>query len=309
MENQRIDIKAYMALIVVCIVWGTTYLAFKVGVKVFPSFLFGAIRQMSAGIILLSTILIIKKNIKWTWRDVRLQILPGIFMITMGNGIVGYALKFIPSGLAALLCSMMPLYIILINLLINRKDKLNAQIIIGLVLGFVGVLIVFRDNISFLGNKNYLFGIFIALISCFFWALGTIFSQRNKASTDIFFNASLQFIIGGTGLFFLSFLFDDWKNITQIPTSAIWALIYLIFIGSILGFICYLYALSKLPVGLVSVYAYINPLVAIMLGFILLNETITIYTALAFVVIVSGIYLVNTGYQIKKREREELINS
>ncbi len=136
MENQRIDVKAYIALIIVCIVWGTTYLALRVGVKVFPSFLFGAIRQISAGIILLSTILIIKKNIKWTWRDIQLQILPGFFMITMGNGIVAYAVKFIPSGLAALLCSMMPLYIILINFLINRKEKLNARIIIGLVLGF-----------------------------------------------------------------------------------------------------------------------------------------------------------------------------
>ena len=309
MEQSKINTKAYLALMVVCIVWGTTYLALRIGVRAFPSFLFGAIRQLSAGIILLSAVLIIKRNLKWQWKDVALQVVPGIFMITMGNGIVGWAVKYIPSGLAALICSMMPLYIVLINFLINKKEKLNSLIIIGLLLGLGGILIVFRDNLDALGQSNYLFGLIVVVISCFFWAIGTVYTQRYKAGTHIFFNASLQFIFGGIGLFVLSIIFDDWKNINTITLSTIGPLVYLIFIGSILAFVCYLYALSKLPVGLVSVYAYANPLVAITLGSIVLSEKLTWFTALAFIITISGIYLVNTGYQIQKKRREEFITT
>jgi drug/metabolite transporter (DMT)-like permease len=295
----KAKLKAYFALAFICIVWGTTYLAARVGVKDFPPFLFMGMRQTMAGILLLMFLLVSGKKLVLSWSLFRQQLIPGLCMITFGNGIIGWSVQYIPSGIAALICSMIPLYVILINLAIDRKDNLNWQITLGTFLGLAGILVIFRDHLAELQNKEYLAGMIITIVSCISWAAGTIYTQKNKKGSDPILNASIQLFIGGAGILIMSMLFERNTELPPVSTSTFLAWIYLVVIGSVAAFAAYLYALSKLPVGLVTVYAYVNPLVAVILGFLILNERINFYTVVAAAIIVCGVYLVNTGYRLK----------
>ncbi|MEI6946480.1 EamA family transporter [Paraflavisolibacter sp. H34] len=291
--------KAYLALAFICVVWGTTYLAVRVGVKDFPPFLFMGMRQTMAGLLLAAFLWLSGKKPAWSWSLFGQQLVPGLCMITFGNGIIGWAVQYIPSGLAALICSMIPLYVILINLVLDRKDRLNWQIGVGTFLGLAGIVLIFRNQLAALQNRQYLAGMIITIISCISWAAGTIYTQKNRKGTDPFLNASVQLFTGGAGILILSLLFEKNTALPPVSASTLFAWIYLVVIGSVAAFAAYLYALSKLPVGLVTVYAYVNPLVAVVLGFLILNEQITLYTVVATVVILFGVYLVNTGFRLK----------
>jgi len=296
-----VKLKAYLALAFICIVWGTTYLAARVGVKDFPPFLFMGLRQTSAGVLLILFVMLSGKKPDLSWSLFRQQVVPGICMITFGNGIIAWAVQYIPSGIAALICSMIPLYVILINLILNRKENLNWRILMGTILGLAGILLIFRSHLAELRNREYLAGILISIASCISWAGGTIYSQKNKTSSSPILNASMQLFIGGAGLLLMSSFFEKSSGIPALSGNALFAWIYLVLIGSVAAFAAYTYALSQLPVALVTVYAYINPLVAVILGAVLLNEHINIYTVAAGLIIICGVYLVNTGYRLQHR--------
>ncbi|CAG4998158.1 putative inner membrane transporter YedA [Dyadobacter sp. CECT 9275] len=294
--------KAYVALGMVCLVWGTTYLAVRIGVAGFPALLFMSVRNLIAGTLLLTVLAVLRKEKTWSWDNIKLQIIPGLCMITFGIGIVGWSVKYIPSGLAALICSMIPIFTMIVNLLFNKAERINWQIATGIMLGMCGVLLVFRDNLAFISNTNSLLGILVTMVSCLFWALGGLYTQKFKSGSGPFFNAGVQMLAGGLGLLVLSGLSEDWRQLPVPTTSSLFALLYLIVFGSILAFCSYLYAMSRLPAGLVSIYAYINPLVAIVLGYIILNEKITWLTMLSFIITMSGVYMVNVGYKLKKAQ-------
>jgi drug/metabolite transporter (DMT)-like permease len=289
---------AYLALLALCIIWGTTFLAARIGVKAFPPLLFMGARHSIAGLLLLGFCVIKNKSLP-RWADIKKQVLPGIMLVALGNGIVGLAVKHIPSGLAALICAMMPVYVVVINLINKRNEPMNYKIVSGLLLGLAGLLVIFKDNLQFLGNPQYLGGIVLCLVSCLFWALGSIYSKRQQSTAGVFVNVGLQLLTGGLVLVLSSPVFENWKDIHGVPAATIGAITYLILFGSIGAFVCYHYVLSKLPVGLATLYAYVNPLVAIVLGYFILNEPITGYTVLAFLLTITGIFLVNAGYRHK----------
>lgn len=293
--------KAYWALLAICIIWGTTFLAARIGVKAFPALLFMGSRHLIAGL-LLGAFCLVRKS-KWpSLHAFKAQLLPGIFMVTLGNGIVGWAVKYIPSGLAALICAMMPVYVVVINLITGKGERMNYKIALGLLLGLGGLLLIFKDNLAYLGNTQYLGGILICLLSCLFWAIGSIYSkQRQTEYKDVYMNVAMQLFSGGAVLLLASWFIEDWSAVHSVPLASAGAICYLILFGSITAFVCFHYALSRLPVGVVTLYAYINPLVAMILGFIVLNEPVTLYTLLAFVVTLGGVFLVNAGYRKQAR--------
>jgi drug/metabolite transporter (DMT)-like permease len=297
MKNQRL---AWVALAIVCIVWGTTYLALRVVVTHFPSFLFLGIRQAVAGLLLGGGLLLFGGR-KWPAKGVIIrQSIGGFFMITLGNGLVGWGEKTIPSGIAALICSTMPLWVNMINLLINRNEKPNGLIYTGIICGIAGMFFIFRENLAYFGNTAYLIGIIITFTATLSWASASVWIKRVSTNTDPLMNAAIQMLSGGIWMFVFSFILEDYHHLVW-SSDVIWSLIYLIFIGSILAYGAYGYALSKLPITIVSMYAYINPMVAVILGWLILKEALNIYTAIAFVLTVSGIYLVNKGYQLRHR--------
>ncbi len=298
--------KAYLALLFICLIWGTTYLALRIGVEGYPPFLFSGIRQSIGGGTLLLILLALGRKMDWQWKTVRQQILPGVLMIGLGNGLVGWAEMYIPSGLAALICSMMPLYVVCINLLAEGTATLNWKIVTGLMVGVLGMGVIFQDNLHDLVNQQYFLGIIFTCIAAFSWALGSIINKRSKTGTDPFYKAALQMASGGIFLLLMGLVFDDLSKATTMSSDSLWALLYLILFGSIGAFIAYLYALSKLPVGLVSIYAYVNPLVAVLLGYVVLQEKLTFNTLLAFLLIVVGVYFVNAGYKTKTPVKKAL---
>lgn len=299
--------KAYVALATICFLWGTTYLAARIGVAGFPALLFMALRNTTAGLLLLTFVVIRYRAVPGGWSDIKLQIIPGLCMITFGTGIVGWAVRFIPSGLAALICSLIPLFTIVIQLVIRPQDKLNGRIVLGVLMGFLGVLLVFRDHMNFMADRKSLMGIGVTLFSCLSFASGGLYTQTHRAQSHAFFNAAIQMLVGGTGLLVLSALAEDWQHLPSLSLTSGLALLYLIIFGSIVAFVSYLYAMSQLPAGLVSVYAYINPLVAIVLGYLILHEHVTWITGLAFAITMVGVYLVNQGYRRQQEKKRALL--
>jgi Permeases of the drug/metabolite transporter (DMT) superfamily len=289
--------KAYLALIYIAIIWGTTYLAIRVCVEHYPPFLFAAVRQVISAAIILTLGYAVSKEVDLSAKNLKQQALVGFLLITLGNGLVSWSEKYVTSGVAALICSMMPISTVIINLITVKGEKLNLQILLGLFLGFAGVALIFRDNLSELANPSYLLGIGCLLVATSSWAYGSILNKRRPNKINPVFNSGLQLLFGGIFLFIGSPFIDSYDNLVLWQPEAFWSLIYLIIFGSVIAYTAYMYALKELPVGLVSIYAYINPLVAVILGYFLKDEPLTWFTALSFTVIMLGVFLVNSGYR------------
>ena len=293
---------AYIALAAVCVIWGTTYLALRIAVVHFPPFLYIAMRQTLAGVIILGATLSLTQVERPKLDYIFRQAIAGFFMISMGNGFVAWAEMYIPSGVAAIICSTMPVFVILMNIAIHREEKTNALILLGVALGLFGIILVFSENIIEFSRREYLAGIIMTLLAVFGWAGGSIRIKRKNTQSNLYLNAGLQMLFGGLWLFPLSLLFDDYNRITW-TGEVIYPFIYLVVFGSVVAYVAYSYALRKLPMTLVSLYAYINPLVAVILGWLVLDEKLNGKIVFAFLITIGGIYLVNKGYQQIKEWR------
>lgn len=298
--------KAYIALIYVCIIWGTTYLAIRIGVLHYPAFLFAGIRQTLSGIILMLIAFIISKNKDLSWANIRRQMLVGFLLLTIGNGCVTWGEKYVPSGIAALICSIMPIFAVGFNLLFSKKEHFSLTIGLGMFLGICGVGLIFRHNIADLANPLYLVGILSVLLATVSWALGSILNKKNLKPINPMFNSGLQLFFGGVFMLVLSPGIDDLHHVQIWQPEGLFALLYLIIFGSVLAYAAYMYALSKLPVGIATIYAYINPLIAVIVGYVVLAEPLNIYTALAFITIAIGVYIVNKGYRDQHKKQKTL---
>lgn|SRR5690606_33159171 len=296
--------KAYLALGIICIVWGTTYLALGIGVKTIPPFIFSGLRQVTAGGVLLMVMYFMGKARNITRKDWMIQAVPGLLMIAMGNGLIGWAEMYIPTGLAALIVAILPVYVVILNYLLSREKKIpNRDVIIGLILGCLGIFLIFRDNLKDLFNPKYLSGMLLCFLSCLAWAFGTLFIKKRKPSHHPLVNASMQMFTGGLWLLLMSVFWDDFGNISGISSDSIWALVYLTVFGSLVAYSCFVIALEKLPAAVVSVYAYINPFIALLLGYFLLDEPLTIITMLALIVTLAGTYWINKGFAKETKEQ------
>jgi drug/metabolite transporter (DMT)-like permease len=296
--------KAYLALIFICIVWGTTYLAIRVGVLHFPAFLFAAIRQLISGVIIMAIGLMMSRTTDLSLSNLKHQALIGFLLITMGNGLVTWGEKYVPSGVAALICSLMPIIAVIVNLFLSKKEKVNAPIIIGMVIGFAGVGLIFKDDVSEITNTRYVLGAAATFVATSSWAAGSVFNKKRISLVNPVFNAGLQLLFGGIFLLAASPLVDNYTGMNLWHPDVIWSLLYLIVFGSVAAYTAYMFALKELPVGIVTLYAYVNPLVAVLLGYLVLSEPLTWITALAFISIVGGVYIVNYGYRKQHRQRQ-----
>lgn len=289
--------KAYLAVIFICIVWGTTYLAIKVGVNYYPAFLFGGIRQTLGGALLLLLSAAFNRERDLSWNNISRQMIAGFLMITLGNGCVTWGEKYIPSGIAALICAMMPIFAVTFNLITTRNERPNLLIGLGLLTGIIGVGLIFRNNISGLANPAYLMGILSVLFATSSWAAGSVFNKKKANPLNPMFNASLQLIFGGIFMLIISGITERHQNVDLWQPQALLSLAYLSVFGSALAFTAYMFALRSLPVGIATIYAYVNPLVAVILGYLILSEDLNIYTGLAFVSIATSVFFVNKGYR------------
>lgn len=303
--NTQKNIIAYLALAAVCIIWGTTYLALRVGVTQFPPFLFSAIRFLIAGPLLIGFMLTIGKASLPSKELIFHQAISGLFMVTLGVGVVGWTEMHVSSGLAAIICSVMPIWVILINLIVSKDERPTLPIIIGLAVGSSGIIMIFSEHLAEFSNSNYFIRIVVTFLANICWAFGTVWTKKKNQNSNPFLNAGLQMFFGAVFLIPVSLLFDDYSTIHW-SGEVITALIYLIFVGSILAYTCYSYAIKHLPMTLVSLYAYINPIVAVVLGWIILHEKLNFRISIGIVITVAGIYIVNRGYQLRDLWRTQL---
>lgn len=286
----------YLALTAVSIIWGTTYLVLRIGVLEFPPFLFTAIRQIIAGALLLATLLILRTPQQFSWRYVLYQSVAGFLLITLGNGLVAWSEVHIPSGVAAVLCSSLPIAVILINMVVYQERPAGI-VILGTLVGLAGMMLMFSEHLADLKKLDYRLGIFLTLLAVISWATGSIWLKKQQQQSNPFMNAAIQMLAGGVLCMPLSFIADDWTAITW-SAKTLYALAYLILFGSLLAYASYLYALRTLPIVVVSLYAYVNPVVAVVLGWLVLAEKLNAKILLSISIVLAGIFIVNRSYRL-----------
>lgn len=297
----------YLALAGVCILWGTTYLALRVGVTQFPPLLFSTLRFLMAGPILIGLMVIMGKKIP-SWKILKDQALGGLLMCTLGVSVVGWAEVNVSSGLAAIICSMIPIWIIIVNLIMNKEERPTPMIMLGFLVGLSGILIIFSEHLVELYRPEYLKSVVAIFFANLCWATGTVLMKKRSSGSDPFMNAGWQMLFGGLFLIPLSLLFDDYSTIRWTSEIA-YALFYLMLVGSVAAYACYFYAIKKLPMTIVSLYAYVNPIIAVVLGWAALDEKLNARIVAAIAITLLGIYLVNRGHQMKSEWKAQLSKS
>ena len=281
--------KALLAYLSVCFFWGSTYLAIKIGVKVFPPFMFAAIRFLIAGGIVVGyakwrghAFPIESKNI------LRISLI-GILLLVGGNGLVVIAEQWVPSGIASLVIACVPLFIAVIEIFILKLKKMNPIGFIGLIMGFSGVAYLALSNGT--SGTISITGILILLSASLFWSIGSVYSKTFDPGSSIVANVGIQMLAGGMVLLLLGFFTGEISRITW-SRNGVFSIAYLIIFGSIVGYSSYIYVLQKWPASRVGTYAYVNPVVAVFLGFVVLGEPVTPTVIGSMFVILCGVMLV-----------------
>jgi drug/metabolite transporter (DMT)-like permease len=281
---------AYAAWLAVCILWGTTYLGIRIALETIPPMLMGGFRWTLAGGVILLTLAL--RGVPMPHRREWPALLGlGVLLIGFGNGGVVWAEQTLPSGLTAVLVASIPFWMVGIERWGGGSDRLTVRQIVGLLVGFAGIVILVWPELNVGGGRGFLVGVAATQFACVGWAIGSISSRRRGAREHVVVSAASQMLLGGVVMLLLGWLRGEHSQLAFTDRTA-GALAYLILFGSILGFSAYTYALKHLPVATVSLYAYVNPVIAVALGTIVLGEPIGPRLAIAGVAVLVGVALV-----------------
>jgi len=307
--------KALFCLALVCFFWGTTWIAAKEGVRYMPALQMAGMRQLMGGLCFI--IFFLYKGEKWPrgkeWGPI---LVLSCLNFILSNGLSTWGVKYISAGLGAIIGAIFPLWIVIIGLF-SDGNKMPRKAIMGMALGFAGICIVFYDHLHDFLNADFLFGIFLSITATWSWAFGTLYTKKHTAGFNPYFSLGLQMVISAvTILVFTKTSALSFANataarkifipFTEIPWQSWAAMGYLVLFGSLISFIAYIYALKNLPTEQVSIYAYINPIVAALLGAAIFSEKLTVYIAVGGLVTLLGVYLVNKAFKaLPPREQPE----
>jgi drug/metabolite transporter (DMT)-like permease len=296
MSNQK---KAYLALAVTSIVWGTTWVASKMGVKHLPAFELASIRQFLGGSIYVVFFLIKGEKLP-SWKQL-VWLLPMAFlMFVSANGIATYGLQFITSGLAALIAALYPLSVVLIERFYFKAIKITAPTLTGLLLGLIGIgFIFYKDSLQAHGT-HYVLGVVLSLFAMFCWSVGSIIIARNKIDMNPYNSIGWQMLISAACMGLFTLYTGNYIPFTQIPAITWGVILYMVIGGSIFAFVSFIYSMKHLHPGIASLYAYINPIVAIWVGSLLLGEQMSWNSIIGTICTLVGVYLVNSSLKQQK---------
>ncbi len=287
--------KAVFALALVCFFWGTTWIASKEGVSHMPALQMAGIRQLIAGT--LYVCFFIYKKVPFPKGKEWIPIIVLSFLnFVLSNGLSTWGVQYISAGLGSIMGAIFPLWIVVIGLFVS-SEKIPRLAIIGLLLGFGGVCIIFFPRLSDFLDPGFRFGIILSLIATWTWAFATLYTKKQAAKFNPYFSLGLQMVISGILLFGFTSATGDAVPIGNIPWKSWASIAYLVIFGSLIAFIAYLYALQHLPTEQASIYAYVNPLVAVICGALVFNEKITIFITVGGAVALLGVYLVNRAFK------------
>jgi len=300
-RNKNTRFKAIFALGLVCFFWGTTWIASKEGVKYMPAFQMAGIRQFIGGsfyvIFFMTKGRAFPRGGEW-WPIIIMAFLN----FFLSNGLTTIGVKYISAGLGAIIGSIFPLWLILIGLF-GKQARPTAKAVIGIVLGFGGICVIFYEHLADFLNPDFTKGILISLGATWSWAFGTLYTKQQAKEFNPYFSIGLQMMLSGASTIIISIVTGNAIPLSEIPWQSWAAISYLAVFGSVISFIAYIYALQNLPIEYASIYAYINPIVAMLLGSIIFDEKLTIFITLGGLITLYGVYLVNQVYrksQLKK---------
>lgn len=287
--------------------WGTTFMGIRVAVETIPGWFVAGIRQFLAGIIML-TILLFRKELKWIgWKSFGLQIVFSLLMLVMANGLTTVAEEQLSSSLAALISACSPILVFIGSLLLGLQ-KFSFRALIGVIICFSGILLIFWDGLQDLAIPEYRNGIIMMFFAILGWAGGTLFTKKmNIKSENISLNLVYQFLFAGVFQICLAFLVTDNYNFGNWTSKSIAAMLYLAVFGSVIAFFSFHYALTKISPIQVSILSYINTIIAIFLGWLILGEDISVNFIVAAILIICGVFIINYKPEMFKKVNNKIV--
>ena len=285
---------AYLAWISVCVVWGTTYLAIRVAVETIPPALVGGLRFVVAGAFLALVLRVRGTRLPGRPHWPGLALL-GFLMIVIGNGAVVWAELTVSSGITAVVIASTPFWMAAVEAVIPNGERLSPRTIVGMTIGFAGILLLVWPDLLVGGalNRGMLAGLMALQLAELGWSIGSAYSKRHAPHEDAIAASALQMLYGGAMLLAIATVRGEWEVLRFTPRTLA-AELYLTFVGSLAGYSAYIYALKYLPSSTVSLYAYVNPIIAVILGTLLLAEPFGVRIVAASGLVLLGIAVVKS---------------
>ncbi|MFG6687061.1 EamA family transporter [Mariniflexile sp. HNIBRBA6329] len=300
MSFPRKTILILLAFFAIYVIWGSTYLLNKIVVTEVAPLYLAAIRFTTASVLIFTIAKVLKLNLAITKRQFFNNVFAGFLFLVYGNGVFVWALKYVDSGFGALEASIQPLMVLVMMRMVDGK-KIQKKSIIGITLGIIGMyLLVSQDQIVF--QENSLIGIIMIFTCVISWSWGSLFVARAELGPNYFVNTAYQMTVSGILLFIISFLLGEtWSSPTTWSVPAQWSMLLLIVFGSVVAFTAFNYLLKEVSTEKVSTSAYVNPVIALILGWYILDEQITGQSILAAIILLTGVYFINSRRIVKPR--------
>jgi drug/metabolite transporter (DMT)-like permease len=290
---------AYLALSATCVLWGTTWVASKVAVaENLPPFQLAAIRQFLGGFSFLLFFIGFKKMPLPTLRQFGWLTFLGLLLFVISNGFSTWSLKFIPTGFSCLIGALYPFSVVTMDRIFYHKKNLTPLTFVGLLLGLSGVGIVFYENLLVHHQEGFYFGVVLSILAMLSWSVGTMFIAKNKFPLNPYYSTGWQMLISSVILFVISLSTQTAIPLQNFSLKGWLAIGYLVIFGSIISFIAFVYSMKKLPIAVSSLYAYLNPIVAMITAALVVNEKLTVHIFWGALVTLAGVFLVN--YSVSK---------
>jgi drug/metabolite transporter (DMT)-like permease len=282
-----------LAFLAVYIIWGSTYLLNKIAVTELPPFMLASVRFITAAILVFVIAKIMKISLAITKRQLINCIIIGFLFLTFGNGVVVWALKYVDSGFAALEISAQPLVILLMMLILQGK-RIQPMSIIGVIMGILGIFLLVSQK-TLITNDDMVLGVVVIFLCMISWAYGSLFVAKADLPSNFFVNTGYQMFFGGIMLGIASLVLNEtWTLPSEWSNRVILSMILLVIFGSIVAFTSYNYLLKVVSPEKVATSTYVNPIIAMLLGWYFLDEQVTTQSAIAAVILLTGVYFINT---------------
>ncbi|KAB1071325.1 EamA family transporter [Tamlana haliotis] len=300
MNVSRKTILIILAFFAIYVIWGSTYLLNKISVTYLPPFFLASLRFVTASILIFTIAKISKISLKISLPQLKNAAIAGFLFLTFGNGVVVWALKYVDSGFAALEISAQPL-VVLILLRILQGKRISLMSYLGVFLGFIGIFLLVgqKEILSQEGQITGMITIFACMVS---WSYASIFVGKADLPKNHFVNTGYQMLCGGLCLGFISLVLDEpWSVPMTWPKNVQWAMLGLILFGSLIAFTAFNYLLKTVSPEKVATSTYVNPIIALILGWWILDEHISLQSICAAIILLTGVYFINSKRKFKPR--------
>ncbi|MPR35950.1 EamA family transporter [Salmonirosea aquatica] len=295
-ESTPISWKIIAAFVGIYFVWGSTYLAIALALEGFPPFTLAGIRFFTAGFLLFLFCKYKRQKITSVRAIFRTSVI-GILLLLFGSGSVIWVEQYLPTGLTSIVWAFLPIWLIVLDYNQWKQYFKNKWLIAGLIIGFAGIVLLFSDKTALdFNNRDVLINFFIAIGGTILFSIGSLLAKYGKkiemATT---MKAAIQMMVAGAVSILVAFLIGETDQViwSEISFNAIWGLFFLIFFGSIVAYLSYVWLLEKVSPAIVGTYTYINPLIAVFLGWSILGETISPKQLIALTIVLTGVILAN----------------